>query len=137
MSRVSENWIDRVQEIVDKAHTENWGGKHRPGFREACANAHLVAQHSVPGMEGPLPPTDVESLERVWEECDRYGLPYSVDALLRHIYNNRDATLGAKDYLIRGLQERIYAVVDREGADHYAAIAELRAYARRERKGDL
>lgn len=37
--------------------------------------------------------------ERLAAECERYGLPVSLDALLRHIYNNRDAVYGAKDQL--------------------------------------
>lgn len=43
------SWIKRVKEVVDRAHDENWGGKHRSGFCEACADAYIVAQHAVPG----------------------------------------------------------------------------------------
>ncbi len=45
------DWISRVGRIVDLAHAENLGGKHRSGFCEACADAHLVAQRAC----GPYP----------------------------------------------------------------------------------
>jgi hypothetical protein len=45
-------WDQRVTEVVDQAHAENWGGKHRSGFCEACADAHIVAQYAVPGGPG-------------------------------------------------------------------------------------
>lgn len=45
---VGDEWSEKVIAIVDQAHAENWGGKHRTGFCEACADAHLVAQYSVP-----------------------------------------------------------------------------------------
>lgn len=41
-------WMDRVRAVVDEAHEENLGGKHRTGFCEACADAYLVAQRAVP-----------------------------------------------------------------------------------------
>lgn len=47
-------WGERVTEVVDQAHAENWGGKHREGFCEACADAYIVAQHAVP--DGPSAP---------------------------------------------------------------------------------
>lgn len=45
---LTDSWIERVQEVVDEAHAQNWGGEHREGFCKACANAYLVAQHAVP-----------------------------------------------------------------------------------------
>lgn len=45
-------WDERVTAVVDRAHAEDWGGKHREGFCEACADAYIVAQHAVPGGPG-------------------------------------------------------------------------------------
>lgn len=50
--------------------------------------------------------------EIIAAECERYGIvavgePLGAWALLRHIYNNRDAIYGMKDYTIRLLQERL------------------------------
>lgn len=52
--------------------------------------------------------TDAEVIER---ECLRYGIEYDGKplgawALLRHIYNNRDAALGALRYSIELLKEK-------------------------------
>ena len=44
---------------------------------------------------------------RLAEECDRYGLPHDFDALLRHIYANRDATYAAKEYALSLAANRI------------------------------
>lgn len=43
------DWMERVTAVVDEAHADNLGGKHRQGFCEACANAYLIAQRAVPG----------------------------------------------------------------------------------------
>lgn len=56
------DWGERVIEVVDQAHAENWGGKHREGFCEACADAYIVAQHAVPGgPDAALPGTEATS----------------------------------------------------------------------------
>jgi hypothetical protein len=44
----NDPWGNQVIAVVDQAHAENWGGKHRTGFCEACADAHLVAQNAIP-----------------------------------------------------------------------------------------
>ena len=49
LSSERPKWQARVTAVVDQAHAENWGGKHREGFCEACADAHIVAQYAVPG----------------------------------------------------------------------------------------
>jgi hypothetical protein len=54
----SPKWSKRVSEVVDQAHNENWGGKHRTGFCEACADAYIVAQYAVPDDGG----TDAEEV---------------------------------------------------------------------------
>lgn len=41
------------------------------------------------GEEKPL------TERRLAEECDRYGLPHNLNMLLRHIYANHNATIGA------------------------------------------
>jgi hypothetical protein len=48
---ISERWLARVTAVVDEAHAENLGGRHRSGFCEACAEAQLVAQRAVPDGE--------------------------------------------------------------------------------------
>ena len=53
---------------------------------------------------GAVDPPDLH--ERLAQECDRYGLPPNLDTLLRHIYNNHAATIGAKDDLIASLRKR-------------------------------
>lgn len=45
---LSEQWMARVQEVVDEAHRDDLGGEHRSGFCKACADAYLVAQIAVP-----------------------------------------------------------------------------------------
>jgi hypothetical protein len=49
---------------------------------------------------------------RVYRECDRYGLPHSAGALLRHIYNNRDAVFGFKDLSIELLEGKLAKAVE-------------------------
>jgi hypothetical protein len=64
-------WDERVSAIVDQAHAEDWGGKHRTGFCEACADAYIVAQHAVPGAPsrvGSVAVEDVELRERIADE---------------------------------------------------------------------
>lgn len=51
---ISERWLERVTAVVDEAHAENLGGRHRSGFCEACAEAHLVAQRAVPDDAGAV-----------------------------------------------------------------------------------
>lgn len=52
----------------------------------------------------PGEPFSEEELLR--RECERYGLPVSLHALLRHIRNNAAAILGAKDSTIEILEKR-------------------------------
>lgn len=63
--------------------------------------------------------------DRLGEELKRYGLEGmdgdQVDVLLRHIYANHAAALGAKDGTIASLQERL----DRVTAERDAARAAL------------
>lgn len=47
-------WAERVKAVVDQAHAENWGGKHREEFCEACADAQIVAQYAVPDFSPPV-----------------------------------------------------------------------------------
>lgn len=46
-----EHWIKR---LTDQAHAEDWGGKHRSGFCEACADAYLVLNHAVADYRGAV-----------------------------------------------------------------------------------
>lgn len=113
-TRVDPAWIAEVQAIVDRAHAENWGGSHCSGFCKACSDAYIVAQYAVPHIEEGRSydahrqrvldyETDDEALAG---ECARYGLYVSLRALLRHLYGNYAATMGAKDSTIRILEER-------------------------------
>jgi hypothetical protein len=49
---------------------------------------------------------------RLAEECDRYGLPHDLDALLKHVYANRDLSLAFKDQSIETLTEQLRGAVD-------------------------
>lgn len=62
----------------------------------------------------PTPPLDEDALER---ECKRYGLPVSLDVLLRHIYNNRDAVIGNYQAVIEAYKAKL-----REIHHHATAI---------------
>lgn len=45
--------------------------------------------------------------EALKTECEAYGLPVSLTALLRHLYGNMAATLGANEYRIQLLEEKL------------------------------
>ena len=57
---------------------------------------------------GNLSGTEEELLQ---QECEKYGLPVSLDYLLRHIRGNHAATLGATQSSIEILEFRIHKAV--------------------------
>ena len=50
--------------------------------------------------------------KRLAEACDKYGLPHSVDALVRHIENNRVMAQAIDTEAIRILTDKADRVVD-------------------------
>lgn len=66
---ISPLWLDRVQATVDQAHEENWGGKHRNGFCEACADAYLVAQHTIDQPIDQITVVNTKAILTLMVEC--------------------------------------------------------------------